>query len=443
MTAPERWFVRTDVAIHKPQRTVGGLWKSSSMTAIPDLDDHGMVASLRWLEVELEALGQQALWPMSAPEVERALVSLTQARGRLDALLMRVLVQGQAVDAGMETGATSTTTWWSHATRTTRAEAHRTARLAKQLQEHDAIADKLVAGKLRPDQARVIADAVDALPDDVEEWVPEVATRFLVEKADEHDAKALRILGRRVLEVVDPDTADAEEARRLEAEEADALAKAWLTLTDDGHGTCHGRFAIPALHGAMLAKDLKARVARAITRSTTKDRQPRLAKHAMGLAFLEHVEAPRKAPKAGGVAATVVVTMELETLRGGLKAASLDTGGRLSAGEARRLACTAGIIPVVLGGPSVPLDVGRRRRFHSEHQRIAMGIRDQGCTAAGCDAPPAMTEAHHDEVSWSEGGGTSVVKGRLLCAPHHRKIHDPTFQHSLDKHGKVRFTRRT
>jgi len=72
-----------------------------------------------------------------------------------------------------------------------------------------------------------------------------------------------------------------------------------------------------------------------------------------------------------------------------------------------------------------------------------MGIRDGGCTAAGCDAPPAMTEAHHDEVSWGEGGGTSVERGRLLCPPHHRRVHDPTFQHSLDKHGNVRFTRRT
>jgi hypothetical protein len=54
-----------------------------------------------------------------------------------------------------------------------------------------------------------------------------------------------------------------------------------------------------------------------------------------------------------------------------------------------------------------------------------------------------MTEAHHDEVTWCEGGGTSVERGRLLCSPHHRRIHDPSFQHSLDKHGKVRFTRRT
>ena len=146
-------------------------------------------------------------------------------------------------------------------------------------------------------------------------------------------------------------------------------------------------------------------------------------------------------PSAGGVPATVVVTMELATLLGGTRAATLDTGGRISAGEARRLACRAGIIPVVLGGASVVLDVGRKRRFHSESQRIALGVRDGGCTAFGCDAPPGLCHAHHD-VAWGRGGGTSVELGRLLCPRHHRRMHDPAFQHSLDKHGKVRFSRR-
>jgi hypothetical protein len=163
-----------------------------------------------------------------------------------------------------------------------------------------------------------------------------------------------------------------------------------------------------------------------------------------GLAFLDYLETrpEHTVPSAGGVPATVVVTMELETLLGGLKAASLDTGDKISAGEARRLACRAGIIPIVLGGTSMPLDVGRKRRFHSETQRIAMGIRDGGCRAAGCDAPPGMSHAHH-RIAWSRGGGTSVEDGWLLCARHHGRVHDPAFQHSLDKHGKVRFSRRT
>lgn len=382
------------------------------MTAIAHFDDHDVVAFARWLEADLAAVIERPLWSMSTQQSEQALLSLTRVRGQVDALLMRVLRQAEAVGAGMDTGATSTTSWWSHATHTTRAEAHRTARLAKALEAHDEVAHGLATGDLRTDQARVIAEAVDDLPDAVEEWVPAAATRFLLDMAGEHDAKDLRVLGRRLLEAVDPEAADAE--------------------------------------GAMLAKDLKARVARELKKSSADGerdagRPPSLIRHRMGRAFVDYIETrPAGAtPKAGGVAATVVVTMDLDTLLGGLAAASLDTGSRISAGEARRIACRAGIIPVVLGGPSVPLDVGRKRRFHTEAQRLAMGIRDGGCTAAGCDAPPAMTEAHHDEVTWCEGGGTSVDRGRLLCSPHHRRIHDPSFQHSLDKHGKVRFTRRT
>lgn len=420
------------------------------MTATAHFDDHHVVVFAKWLEADLAAVAERPLWSMSTHDAEDALLSLTRVRGQLDALLMRVLRQAEAVGAGLDTGATSTTNWWSHATRTTRAEAHRIARLARSLEDHEEVAQALVTGDVRTDQARVVTESVDALPDTVAASVPEAATRFLLEKAGEHDAKALRILGRRVLEVVDPVAADAEEARRLEAEEAQALAVASFTMVDDGHGTCHGRFTVPSLHGAMLVKDLKARVARTHEKPVGSEGEsgqgaPRLGRHRMGLAFVDYIETrPRTStPKAGGLAATVVVTMELETLLGGLRAASLDTGGRISAGEARRLACRAGIIPVVLGGASVPLDVGRRRRFHTEAQRIAMGIRDGGCTADGCDAPPGMTEAHHDEVPWSRGGGTSVEKGRLLCPPHHRRIHDPAFQHHLDKHGKVRFTRRT
>jgi hypothetical protein len=420
------------------------------MTAIAHFDDHDVVAFARWLEADLASLSERPLWSMSTQESEQALLSLTRVRGQVDALLMRVLRQGEAVGAGMDSGATSTNNWWSHATRTTRAEAHRTARLAKALDDHDEVADGLASGDLRTDQARVITEAVDDLPDAVAGWVPAAATRFLLDKAGEHDAKDLRVLGRRVLEAVDPEAADAEEARRLESEEADAVAAASFTMVDDGHGTCHGRFTVPSLHGAMLMKDLKARVARECRKSATggvtaEERPAMLTRRRVGRAFMDYIEtrSAAPAPKAGGVAATVVVTMDLETLLGGIKAASLDTGGRISAGEARRIACRAGIIPVVLGGPSVPLDVGRKQRFHTEAQRVALGVRDGGCTAAGCDAPPAMTEAHHDEVSWGEGGGTSVEKGRLLCPPHHRRIHDPAFQHSLDKHGKVRFSRRT
>ena len=58
--------------------------------------------------------------------------------------------------------------------------------------------------------------------------------------AGEHDAKALRILGRRLLDVIAPDLADQHEADLLAKEEAKALRTARFTMTDDGHGKVHG-----------------------------------------------------------------------------------------------------------------------------------------------------------------------------------------------------------
>jgi hypothetical protein len=164
----------------------------------------------------------------------------------------------------------------------------------------------------------------------------------------------------------------------------------------------------------------------------------------LGQAFAELVEhLPTEGlPQAGGVAATVVVTVPLDQLMSGIGAAALDTGGRVSAGQARRLACGAGIIPAVLGSGSLPLDLGRAARLHSPGQRTAMAIRDRGCTADGCDRPPAWCEAHHDRP-WSTGGTTTVADGRLLCPRHHHLAHHSGYDMRHLPDGRVRFARRT
>ena len=162
-----------------------------------------------------------------------------------------------------------------------------------------------------------------------------------------------------------------------------------------------------------------------------------------GIAFRQLIEAiaAHWLPTSGGVGATVVVTMTAEQLMAKLEdagVATLDTGGRITAAEARRLACAAGIIPVVLGSRSVALDAGQKARFHTEPMRIAMALRDGGCTAEDCDVPASMCHAHHD-IPYSAGGSTSLANGRLLCGHHHRRIHDPMFRHEKLANGKVRF----
>ena len=148
-------------------------------------------------------------------------------------------------------------------------------------------------------------------------------------------------------------------------------------------------------------------------------------------------------PSVNGSPFTLVVTIGVDALMSGLGVAVLDTGHRISAGEARRLACKAGIIPMVLGGSSVPLDLGREQRLFDRYQKIAINQRYHGCAAHNCDRPPAWMEFHHVEP-WHLGGATDARNGVSLCAAHHRMAdHPQTYDMRRLPGGKVRFARRT
>lgn len=353
---------------------------------------------------------------------------LAQVASRLEALTATVLRHAEDVRVEETNGATTTATWWAYATNRNRAAAHRDVKLAVALGRHAALADALAEGRVNVEQAHAIARALADLttdgPDDLDPAVVEQAEKHLIACADGFDAKHLKVLGRHVLTVVAPEVGEAHEAKLLEDEERRARERTRLTFGSDGHGMVHGRFSIPELHGAMLAKALQALTW--AKQNPAEVRQAKPTPQAAGEAFAELLERvnEKDLPTVGGVGATVVVTMTLESLMGGLAKASLDTGEVISAATARRLACEAGIIPMVLGGKSEVLDVGRRRRFHTKAQRLAIAQRDKTCAAPGCDAPPGRCQVHH-VIPWSKGGATNVKDGTLYCSGHHAMAHDP------------------
>jgi hypothetical protein len=164
------------------------------------------------------------------------------------------------------------------------------------------------------------------------------------------------------------------------------------------------------------------------------------------MAFVELLEHLPTDHLTGKVAATVVVTLDYDKLRAAIGAAHLDTGTELSASEVRRLACNAGIVPTVLGGASLPLDVGRSKRLYTEAQRVALATAYHECAAEACDRPMAWCEVHHEDP-WSNDGPTDLALAVPLCWWHHRRLHDPTFDHHVHHHRDgtktVTYTRRT
>jgi hypothetical protein len=411
-------------------------------------------------EVPASALG--------VDELTDAIAGVAVLESQLVAVRLSLLAEADRRRLAQSLGATGTDAWAASLTGTTRAAVAGGLWLARLLGErYVATRDALAEGAINEAQARVVVKAAERLPAVVDDETRKAAEAGLVVKAvNGMDARRLRQAARRMLDAVAADAAreeadrirrlaDRHEATLLAEEEARAEVETWLSLGDNGDGTWSGRFTIPELHGQILRAALERLTApRRLTRnkagdtvhdhSVQGDEDGGLSwTERMGLGLTELIEhLPTEAD--GGFArsaVTVLVHVDHQHLLDGLASARLDTGVHLSAGAARRLACSAGIVPTVLGGASQVLDLGRERRLHSTTQRRALSVRHDTCATEGCERPFAWCDIHHPHA-WGEGGRTDLDNALPLCGFHHRRAHDGSFDLQLLPTGEVRYRRR-
>ena len=290
----------------------------------------------------------------------------------------------------------------------------------------------------------MITRALDELPaDKLPVEVLAAAEAHLVAQAADFGPRELRILGRRILDIVAPEIGEQHEAEQLAKEERRAERRTSLVSTRLGDGTTRITINVPDAVATRLNTYLEAFTSPRHQGIGEADRIPVDRKR--GQAFCSLLEAldPKRIPAHGGDATTLIVTISLEELRKELGTGELGPAEKLTAAEVRRLACTAQIIPAVLDGKSEVLDLGRSSRLFRPAQRKAMIIRDRECRAEGCTIPAAWCEAHHWGRPWAQGGRTDLKDGLLLCSWHHHRAHDPTYDTSRMPNGDVRFSRRT
>ncbi|TDO50688.1 HNH endonuclease [Kribbella sp. VKM Ac-2527] len=267
---------------------------------------------------------------------------------------------------------------------------------------------------LHPGQAAVIVDALEKIPSSAR--VSAESLRFaeeqMVKAAQVLPPGELRKLGREVRNRLDTDGPEPAEKR------AAANERLWLKRTDDG--IKFGGF-LAGDNAELLQTMVFANSKPHKTPDGQRDPRSRGKLQADGFTDILHTAAATGvAPAHGGIRPHITVTISLADLLAGTGTGDLAHGGTLSAAAIRRLACDAGIIPLVLGANSEPLDVGTEERFVNRAMRRALNARDKGCVV--CGAPPAMCEAHHI-IHWAEGGPTRVDNLVLLCKAHHIDVH--------------------
>jgi hypothetical protein len=422
---------------------------------VTDVATHPIVAAVADVRSSLKTVSGVNPTFMSTADKAVALTELVRAEAQLAELRLRILAD--AGDLAHETAAKDAAGWLAQTTRTRFADARADLALASALDhERTTVAAAMREGSVTLPQAHVIHRAVTALPASVDAETVARAEAHLTEQAAQFGPKELGRIGRRILDVVAPEVAEVVEAARLADLEAHADDLTRLTMRRLGDGTTRISGRVPDAAATRFATYLEAfanprlqppsGVGDPVARATYPKR--------MGHAFAQFLEAvdPTRLPLHGGDATTVIVTVPLASLQADLAAADLIgaglvpgddlTGDRITAAQARRLACTARILPAVLGGDSLPLDLGRSRRLFSPTQRKAMLVRDQTCRAEGCDVPGVWCEAHHRRDPWSKGGRTDLDEGELLCGHHHHRAHDPRYGTDRLASGDVRFHRR-
>jgi len=397
--------------------------------------------------------GAQPLY-LTTAEKAQVLVELERLQARLAELQLRVLAVAE--DVAEQAGARDAAAWLAHQARRDGDAARADARLASAFDTsyvrlRSAVAD----GAVSIAQARVIVRVLEDLPADLDADVVTRAEGVMVGYAADYNPSQLRRLGRHLLDVVAPEIAEQAEARRLADAEAHAETKTRLSLRPVGDGTTRLSGVLPDLDATRLRIYLEALTSPrassgqahrdgAASGNPDLDRLPHPRR--MGHAFrsLIGLMDPTDLPQHGGLSTTLMVTMSLDQLRAEVATAGLldDPNSEITANQARRLACGAGIIPVVLDGDSQILDLGRQARLFTTAQRKALRLRDHGCRTEGCNTPATWTEAHHLQP-WANDGPTDLNNAISLCNFHHHRAHDPDYAKTRLPNGDLRFHRRT
>jgi Domain of unknown function (DUF222) len=306
-------------------------------------------------------------------------------------------------------------------------QAERISRRAEAMGSLPAVSGQLGKGRIGTEHADTLAHAVDRLDDDGRTVLQSLDAELAAAAASSTPAQFRRYVER----VVDQLAADRGLERAARQRNATALTKGINAET----GMYWLRAEFDPESGARLFRAIDARTAALTKSSDTTSPSPSSSDRSnlAARALVDLATSSSRTTRPGKV--ELLALVDLETLVSGLRDHSvceLDDGTDIPVATMRRLACDAHILPVVLGGDGIVLDVGRSRRLATEDQRKALRAMYRTCGIGTCDVPFDRCEIHHVDEWGADNGATDL--GRLIpsCSRHHHLVHEGGWQLELD-----------
>jgi hypothetical protein len=373
-----------------------------------------MLADVTQLGQEAAKLAATPLWPLADDELTAGLAAAYRLEQAAAALQVRLVQHAETRGIPSAHGHRSTAAWLRAWLLIDPGPARELAEQATTLARQPAAQQALLDGQADTRQATVIATTLDNVVEGVAELDPAAtdgithrAATTMIDLAGRLPAYQLRRIGERILAHVAPHLAERADELALARQDARAHQARGLTLSTPANGQVRLSGQLGLEDAAILQSALHPLCAP----TPDDDRRPTQRRADALIDICRLALRTGELPDSGGEPAQLAITIAYNPLLATLGPATTDTGLRLPASTARRLACDAKILPAILGTNSQVLDLGRSQRLTTTAQRRALTLRDHGCAFPDCDRPPRWTDAHHI-APWTNGGATSLDNPR-------------------------------
>ncbi|MFD0689476.1 HNH endonuclease signature motif containing protein [Actinomadura fibrosa] len=360
------------------------------------------------------------------PESPSACMELAETLGRavdltesaLAGLIGKVDTSGEMRRWGLP----STQAWLRTRLGMREARAKERLTLARQHHRLPEVATRLATGRLSYGYAATIATAVTRL-DDADCAKAEALLLDMVDQG--FSAGKIAAFGTRIRDVI----ADRDGTEEPDPDSRRGYDRSWITSTRSLDG---GRYLKGWLNpeDAAIFDGTLAPLAKPAGPDDRRDLSERTA------AALTSVLSD------GHRATKVTVICDLDTLTGGHAPARLTDGTPIPAEQARRIALTAGVSPLLLGRGNIPLYLGHRVRFATPAQRQVLETLYPTCAVQGCEVPGTLCEVDHVNGWALNGSPTDIDQLALCCGWHNRHKHTNPDQIHITKGPNGRYTYR-